>query len=176
MSKRGSAELFILIAIIVIAAVGLFIVLGKEPTGKFSAIPPQEVQYPYSPLYGYQYPGAESPITSCERACRNFYSGDEGCLARCQQFSSTGDPYAWQPTGKFAIPAAKEYGGAVRGIAAPGTRAFPAGRAYELPEQSCYTCSCLEQGITATSKESAQHVCTDNCGGEIVYEVTGPCQ
>ena len=34
--------------------------------------------------------------------------------------------------GEFAVPAAKEYGGAVRGVADPESRAF-AGRSYEFP-------------------------------------------
>ncbi len=80
-----------------------------------------------------------------------------------------------QPTGSFAVPAAKEYGGAVRGVAAPGTRAFPAGRAFELPEQSCFKCSCLDQGITASKQETAQTVCSENCGGQIVSSTGGVC-
>lgn len=79
-------------------------------------------------------------------------------------------------TGGFVIPAAKEYGGAVRGVAAPGTRAFPAGRAYELPEQSCFLCSCLEQGITAADQGVAARVCADNCGGAITGVLPGACQ
>ncbi len=80
-------------------------------------------------------------------------------------------------TGHFVIPAAKEYGGSISGVSAPGTIAFPAGRAAEtgLPDQSCYTCNCMEQGITSVTREAAERVCTDNCGGEIVSIVIGEC-
>lgn len=80
------------------------------------------------------------------------------------------------PTGNFALPAAKEYGGAVRGIAVTGTRAFPAGRALETEIQFCYTCSCIDEGLTANDKPTAQKVCTDNCGGTIVSESAGACR
>ena len=79
-------------------------------------------------------------------------------------------------TGHFALPAAKEYGGAVRGIAAPGTRAFPAGRALETDIQTCYSCSCLEDGLTASDKASAEKVCRDNCAGTIVSQTAGACR
>lgn len=80
-------------------------------------------------------------------------------------------------TGHFVIPAAKEYGGGISGVSVPGTVAFPAGRAAEtgLPDQSCYTCNCMEQGITSVTREAAERVCTDNCGGEIVSIVIGEC-
>lgn len=78
-------------------------------------------------------------------------------------------------TGNFVLPAAKEYGGAISGVSIPGTRAFPAGRAIELPDQSCYTCSCVEQGITSVTREAAEKVCSDNCGGDIVSIVVGEC-
>ena len=78
-------------------------------------------------------------------------------------------------TGHFVIPAAKAYGGDVRGVYEAHARAF-SGRAYELPEQSCYTCSCLKDGITAVDRSAAAQVCTNNCGGQITDVVVGPCR
>jgi len=166
MSKRGAVELFILIVVIVIAIVGLYIAL-RQPTGQFVNVD--------SPLYQYNYPGGESPIVSCQRACINFYPNDEACLARCQEASSVGDPYAWKPTGKFAVPGAQEYGGGIRGIYDGQARAFP-GRAFEMPGQDCYKCSCLTEGITSATREAAERVCSENCGGVIAEVSVGACR
>src|SRR5574342_281976 len=78
-------------------------------------------------------------------------------------------------SGHFVLPAAKEYGGGISGVSIPGSKAFPGGRAIELPDQSWYTCSCMEQGITSVTREAAEKVCTDNCGGDIVSIVVGEC-
>jgi len=78
-------------------------------------------------------------------------------------------------TANMVLPTPKEYGGAIRGVAAPGTKAFPAGRAIDLPDKECFTCSCKSQGITAGEKSIAESVCRDNCGGTIVSSVPGPC-
>ena len=78
-------------------------------------------------------------------------------------------------TGRFVIPDAKAYGGEVRGVYSTSARAF-SGRAYELPDQSCFTCSCLTQGITAVDRSAAAKACLDNCGGEITSVVVGNCQ
>ena len=52
-------------------------------------------------------------------------------------------------TADMVLPTPKEYGGAIRGIVAPGTKAFPAGRAIDRPDVDCFSCSCLDQGITS---------------------------
>ncbi len=117
MSKRGNAEVAVLVTVLFVAVFGLYFVLNEDNSA-FS-------------------------------------------------FKSA--------TGGFAVPAAKEYGGAVRGVSISGTRAFPAGRAFEMPEQSCYTCSCLEQGITSANREAAERVCADNCNGRINNDRPGEC-
>ncbi|MBI4146535.1 hypothetical protein HY489_04310 [Candidatus Woesearchaeota archaeon] len=125
--KRGSVELWILLAVLVVAIVGIVFVL-KTPVAQVV-------------------PQTERPVPRVPAA-----------------------------SGGFVIPGAREYGGAVRGIAAPGTRAFPAGRAFEIGEQHCYTCSCLTTGITSDDRVAAERVCADNCGGTLINDVLGPCQ
>jgi len=78
-------------------------------------------------------------------------------------------------TGAMQVPQAKSYGGAIRGISDTGSRAF-AGRAFELPEQNCYTCDCLSAPLTSVDEETAAIVCRDNCGGTIVDSFVGPCR
>jgi len=83
------------------------------------------------------------------------------------------------PSGQFAVPAAKEYGGAVRGISVPGMRAFP-GRAVEAEvPQYCYTCSCpdgLTTDYTTVEQEPAQNACRNYCiGGQIISSRPGTC-
>lgn len=125
MSKRGSVESAVLLAVVIVALIGLFFALkpvAEKKQGEVSVV---------------AVPG---------------------------------------PTGNFAVPAAKEYGGAVRGVAVTGTRAFPAGRALETEVQFCYSCSCLEEGITAVDKSSAERVCRDNCQGAITGFEAGACR
>ncbi len=145
MSKKGSVELLIFLAVAVTALGGvIFFLLPNTTTGQYIA-PLQE------DIASDQYiPAAiNAPIKS---------SGDS-------------------LTGNFVIPVAKEYGGGISGVS-PGTRAFPAGRAFEqgLPDQSCYTCSCMTQGITSVTRDAAETVCTNNCGGDIVSIVIGNCE
>ncbi len=84
-------------------------------------------------------------------------------------------PAEQTPTGYFALPAQKEYGGAIRGIVTPGTRAFP-GRAAEMPAQDCYTCNCLAPfEITSVDPSTAARVCLENCGGTITKAHSGIC-
>ena len=83
-------------------------------------------------------------------------------------------PAEQTPTGYFALPAQKEYGGEITGIAMPGGRAFP-GRALEMPTQDCYACSCLAQGITSATSEAAARVCSENCGGTVSKSHSGIC-
>jgi len=78
-------------------------------------------------------------------------------------------------TGAIEVPQARGYGGAVRGIADVGSRAFY-GRAFEISQQSCFDCSCLEQGITASDQSAAARVCSENCGGQIVGSTSGNCR
>ncbi|RJQ22569.1 hypothetical protein C4580_00780 [Candidatus Woesearchaeota archaeon] len=79
-------------------------------------------------------------------------------------------------SGGFTVPAPREYGGAIRGVAIEGSRAFPGGRAIETDIQNCYTCSCISSGITSIDRAIAEKVCADNCGGRIVQEQAGPCR
>ncbi len=214
MSKRGSAELFILLAVLLIAVVGLYYVMkgpGKATGYNFQCSvacnPPKSVDYklfvtssseeaqsmcgayareqckpgvPYravaqsitgllsegDPLYHYNYPGSESPMVACRRACFTYQGNNPACLAGCSQYSSVGDPYAWRPsvTGEFAVPGAQSYGGEIRGVSDSTSRAFP-GRAIEVP-QRCFDCSC--GGTYATpSEESALTACKNMCGGSV---------
>lgn len=82
---------------------------------------------------------------------------------------------ATQLTGKFTAPAAKSYGGAIKGISDTAERAF-GGRAVEQPEMNCYVCSCHDVALTAPSRENAEAACMNNCGGMIVSETPGPCR
>ena len=62
--------------------------------------------------------------------------------------------------GEFAVPSAKEYGGAVRGVADPYARAF-SGRAYEFPSGS-------DQMATSLGNVP-QKVASDTVTGESAY-------
>lgn len=214
MSKRGAAELFILLAVLVIAVVGLYYAMkgpGKA-TGYnfvcnvecspaksveselFMTSSAEEAQYmcrayaaeqckpgvPYravassatgyvsegDPLYNYNYPGSESPMVACRRACFTYQGNSPDCLAGCEQYSSVGDPYAWRPdiTGEFAVPAPQAYGGEIRGISDSTSRAF-GGRAYEIP-QRCFECSCGNV-YTTDSEEAAVNACQNQCSGTV---------
>ncbi len=213
MSKRGAAELLILVAVLVIAIVGLYFAFkgtgqaaGYNFECKVECSPPKAVDVemfvttsseeaqsmcksyaavqckpgvPFravassvtgnaargDPLYYYNYPGSESPMVACERACMTYEGNSPACLEKCSQFSSKGDPYAWRPTGEFAVPGQKEYGGAIRGISDESSRAF-GGRAYEIP-QRCFECSC--GGVYSTQlQDAAALACQNKCGGTIV--------
>lgn len=144
-SKKGSVELLIFLAVALTALGGvIFLLLPNSTTGKNVAFQDQQGAV----LDQYVPSSINVPVKSDSL------------------------------TGNFVIPAAKQYGGGISGVSAPGTKAFPAGRAFEqdLPDQSCYTCSCIEQGITSATREAAETVCTNNCGGDIVSIVIGECQ
>jgi len=165
MSKKGGTEAVILIAVLVVSILALYFIFkgpGRAAGFNFECIvecqPPKAVESTWF------------VTTSSQEAqfmCNQYANAQCKPGTRYQSVA--------RATGGFSIPAAKEYGGAVRGIAAPGTRAFPAGRAYELPAQSCYTCSCMTQGITATNQAAAQKVCAENCGGTIRSVIAGAC-
>ncbi|MEM3154983.1 MAG: hypothetical protein QW165_05490 [Candidatus Woesearchaeota archaeon] len=202
MHKRGNAEVFMFLAVALVALGGVvFLLLPDSTTGQAYRGPPE------------LRPGAlRMTMLECQSMCfgrpiqtpRYQYPEKAGgqtlrdCLAQCQLDAGI-SPLDWQyhqpsvyvpgmstggippddgsaVTGSFVIPAAKEYGGGISGVSAPGTRAFPAGRATEMPDQSCYTCSCMEQGITSATREAAEKVCRDNCGGDIVSIVVGVCE
>jgi hypothetical protein len=220
MSKRGGAELFILLAVLLIAIVGLYYVMkgpGKAVGYNFACdvecspakpvkgemfvttsseeaqsmcrayaseqcrpgVPARAVARSITgyvtqgdPLYYYNYPGSESPIVACQRSCLAYQGGSADCLAKCEYYSSIGDPYAWRPdewkiTGQFAVPGAQSYGGEIRGVADATSRAFP-GRAIEIPPR-CFECSC-GWTYTTPSEEAAANACTNRCGG-VVKEV-----
>ena len=150
MSKRGNIEAAIVLVVLFLAVVGaVFVFVPSRSSSGLQIAQVPEVQHGVGPSGGFTVP--------------NVADSDSGNII----------------TGHFAVPGAKEYGGAVRGIYDAHARAF-AGRAiqpgYELPEQACYKCSCLTQGITATNKDAAAQVCTNNCGGSITSETVGQCQ
>ena len=124
------------------------------------------------------HPGDVSPQESCRLSCFRYSSGYmlESCLNKCEQYSSVGNYYYIKPsiTGEFVAPSAKAYGGDIRGVASSTSKAF-AGRAYQMPAQACYTCSCLDRGITAIDKTSAERVCLENCQGTITEVKAGAC-
>jgi hypothetical protein len=146
MSKKGNSELLIFLAVAVTALGGVIFFLLPSETTGQATVPFQQS----IPSSQYVPNTVDSPVKSSGNSL----------------------------TGNFVIPGAKEYGGGISGVSAPGTRAFPAGRAIEqgLPDQSCYTCNCMSQGISSVTREAAEKVCTNNCGGDIVSIVVGDCQ
>jgi len=163
MSKRGQIEAIILAVVLGVAVVG----------GYFAAQGPgQATAFNFECIIECQPPKAVDSVnlvtTSAEEA--QFM-----CNTMANERCSPGTRYRSIATGYFAVPSAREYGGAIRGISVPGTRAFPAGRAFETPDENCYTCSCLTQGITALDEATAARVCSDNCGGSITSSRTGYC-
>src|SRR3990172_4603640 len=128
MSKRGGAELFILVAVLLIALVGLYYVMkgpGKAVGYNFecnvecspskpvrsemfvttSSEEAQSMCRSYAveqcrpgaparavaraitgyaargdPLYYYNYPGSESPITACRRSCLTYTGNSPACF------------------------------------------------------------------------------------------------
>lgn len=123
-------------------------------------------------------PGDDSPQNSCRLSCLEYTNNDmlRNCMNKCDELNSVGDYYYNKPdiTGDFASPVAKAYGGDIRGVASSNSRAF-AGRAYQMPAQACYKCSCLTQGLTAVDQVSASRVCSENCGGTILEVKAGAC-
>ena len=117
-------------------------------------------------------PTVHLPIEDCKQRCMEIPKPQaemQKCFSYCEQNAGV------LPSGSFSVGKPAEYGGSIAGIARE-TRAFQAGRAYyQLPEQACYTCSCLKQGITAADRDAAEKVCTDNCGGEITTVIVGQC-
>ncbi len=181
MSKRGNVELLMFLAVALTALGGVvFLLLPNTTTGQAYYQDPAEV--PLSSL--------KMSVLECQNMCFRYptkspsyeypeqVSGQtlSECLAQCRQGASIPSDEGSPLTGNFVIPAAKEYGGGISGVSMPGTKAFPGGRAIELPDQSCYTCSCMSQGITSATREAAEKVCTDNCGGDIVSIVIGQCE
>ncbi|RMD57553.1 hypothetical protein D6825_03690, partial [Candidatus Woesearchaeota archaeon] len=84
------------------------------------------------------------------------------------------DAYDFSATGYFAMPSAKSYGGAISGVLEPGARAFT-GRAGEMPNLNCYTCSCAGVKYTSPEKGPAQNACREYCGGDISQIKEGAC-
>lgn len=152
--KRGVAEALVFIAVAAVALFGLFFV-NVPGAGKAT-------------MTTYQ---------SCVDNCYNEFSpGDarlDTCLDGCD--SLAGFVKQTEPTGKFAVQSPAKYGGAISGVGGEGTRAFP-GRAFEIPEQSCFTCGCLDEGITAVDRADAERVCRDNCGGAVTDVIAGACR
>lgn len=183
--KRGHAGLVLLLVLVV--AVGAVFMLFRTagPTGnivKYYNQPEYEV-----PRYAYDTPAfRHQQYLSCRQSCMTM--GDaryapmrdtvESCLMRCA--SAANEPLAYREpapriTGNFAVPEPAAYGGSVRGIVEPEARAF-GGRAVEAGDQSCYVCSCMEQGITSASRDAAERVCRENCGGSLMDSMAGACQ
>ena len=165
MHKRGRIEVIILVLVLVIAIAGLYFIFkgsGRATGYNFDCIvecqPPKGVEAKWF---------VTTSVQEAQFMCNQY--ANEQCRPGTRYQSVA------RPTGGFAVPGAKEYGGAISGVADSGQRAFT-GRAYEIPYQSCYTCSCLQQGITATTRPSAERVCFDNCGGGIIGVAPGPCR
>lgn len=78
-------------------------------------------------------------------------------------------------SGNFAAPAAKAYGGEIRGVMDSQSRAF-SGRATQVEQRNCYTCSCNNIALTSADRQTAAKVCRDNCGGTIIAERPGVCE
>jgi hypothetical protein len=201
MSKKGNAELLIFLAVAITALGGVIFFLLPDNSASGQAYRGPIEQRPgylrmsmlecQSYCFGrptqtprYQYP--EMPGGQDLQECLYQCQVDNGIAPEMYQRRavnvpgmSTGgippDDEGSPITGNFVLPAAKEYGGGISGVSIPGSKAFPGGRAIELPDQSCYTCSCMEQGITSATREAAEKVCADNCGGDIVSIVVGQC-
>ena len=163
MSKRGAAEGIVLIFVLAVALLSLYFMMGiggKATAYNFECVvechPQKAVKSDFL---------VTSSVQEAQALC-NVYA-NEHC--------KPGTKYRAIATGNFVVPGAKEYGGAVRGVSAPGTRAFPAGRAFELPTQSCYSCTTVPQGITASDRATAERVCNENYGGSITSESPGTC-
>ncbi|MCX6708514.1 MAG: hypothetical protein NTW67_02590 [Candidatus Woesearchaeota archaeon] len=162
MSKRGEAETAIVLLVLAIAIIGAIFVFipTSTVTGMKAREPPRVL------------PTVGLPIEDCKQRCMEIPKAQEEmqkCFTYCEQQAGV------FTSGSFAVSKPAEYGGSIAGIARE-TRAFQAGRAYyQLPEQACYTCNCLKQGITAADRDAAEKVCTDNCGGQITTVVVGQC-
>ena len=187
MSKRGNAETAIVLLVLAIAIIGaIFVFLPSNETSGMIPVPVQDQPGMYRlPMLECQSQCIGRPVgTPMYQYPRQRLGGTalQACLQKCYEGSAVSQypEYPMTPTGglitgAFAVACVKEYGGEIRGIAISGTRAFAGGRAYEMPKQACYTCSCLPQGITAVSQETAAKVCLDNCGGYITSELFGTC-
>ncbi len=165
MSKRGASDLWILLLVLVIAIVGIYFVFkgaGRATGYNFECIvecqPPKPVEIKWF-------------VTTSSQEAQ--FMCNEYANAQCEP--GTRYQSIAKPTGAFAVPGAKVYGGSISGVSGPGGRAF-AGRAFAMGEQSCYTCSCLTEGITSVTGEAAERVCRDNCGGIISSVQAGPCR
>jgi hypothetical protein len=160
MSKRGMAETAIVLLVLAIAIIGAIFVF--IPSNNGTGMKTVRIQ----PIV----PTVHLPIEDCKQRCMEIPKTQEDmqkCFSYCEQNAGV------LPSGSFAVGKPVEYGGSIAGIG--GGKAFGAGRAYQLPEQACYTCSCLKQGITAVQRSAAEKVCTDNCGGQITSVVVGEC-
>lgn len=178
MSKRGNAESAIVYLVLAIAIIGaIFVFLPTNNSTSMAIIPQQDQPGQYRlPMLDCQSQCMGRPVGEAMHSYpRNRVGGTalQACLQRCYDSSGVSQ-YPDFPTGQFAVEGAKEYGGIIRGVAIEGSRAF-GGRAYEFPKQSCFTCSCLKQGITSATREAAERVCTENCGGTITSTLAGEC-
>lgn len=161
MSKRGMAENAIVLLVLAIAIIGTIFVFLPSSNGTGMKTVRQ------LPIV----PTVHDSIADCKQRCTEIPKPQtemQKCFSYCEQYAGT------PISGGFAVGKPAEYGGSIAGVARE-TRAFQAGRAYQLPEQACYTCSCLKQGITAADRSAAEKVCTDNCGGQITNVVVGQC-
>jgi len=177
MHKGGSVEVAIVVAVLIVAVIGAVFVFSPKSSSSGLIVRDEAID-------------SSKDFSACQRGCYEEYHTAiqiRHCVLGCGNsitgnfvvpevaYSDYGDS-GNSITGGFAVPGAREYGGSIRGVAVTGTRAFPAGRAFELPEQACFSCSCLEQGITASDRAAAERVCSENCGGTVAQEFTvGPC-
>lgn len=162
--KRGSTAIWgIVLTVVIVAGIGLY--YSDDVPGSAIGGNPYEQHVDYM---------------TCRQNCLQTYHRQRpqvsNCLAMCaapQQ--APGEQYAEPPTGQLIVPAAKEYGGAIRGIGG-GPAGFP-GRAIELPSQDCYACNCLGNrfGITSATSDAAEQTCKNNCGGTLSMLHSGIC-
>jgi hypothetical protein len=171
--KRGSTAIWgVVLTVLIVAGIGLYYYSIDVPGSAIGGNPyEQHVDY-----------------MTCRQNCFGAYHRQRpqisNCLAMCavpQQAPGPAGPYAVPPedigvTGEFARPGAKEYGGAIRGVAEGLGKAFP-GRAIELPSQDCYACNCPGKsfGITSVTSDAAELACSNNCGGSISMLHSGIC-
>jgi len=180
--KRGNVGI-VLIVVLVVAVIGtLFLVKElRSPSGQVANFGPKYYADPPEykvPTYYYETTShKQSEYYQCEESCYARYGPVQAqqCALDCAEEAHTPVYRSTTPTGNFAMPEPKAYGGAVRGIIEPEAKAFR-GRAVEGGDQSCFTCSCLDQGITAQDEAAAQKVCEENCGGTITNAIAGACR
>ncbi|PIN74788.1 hypothetical protein COV18_06230 [Candidatus Woesearchaeota archaeon CG10_big_fil_rev_8_21_14_0_10_37_12] len=165
--KKGHLEATIIVITLFVAVIAiyfLFSTTGKASAYQYECLPDCQPTRPVQ---------AEYYVTNSAQEAQTL------CNEYAQRVCSPGQPsrvVSTLITGQFAVSGAKQYGGAIRGLTDPEARSF-SGRATDVSKQQgdCYACSCLAQGITSQTQETASRVCRDNCGGTITNVKIGIC-